>query len=66
MSSISSMSYKTVVARYNEDIDWLKRDMSNCIIYNKGEPLHLDNEIMLNNVGREGHFFERSWYYIFN
>jgi hypothetical protein len=47
------MSYKIVVARYNEDINWLNTEMNNCIIYNKGEKLNIDNEIMLDNVGRE-------------
>jgi hypothetical protein len=47
------MSYKIIVARYNEDIEWLKSEMSNCIIYNKGNKLNIDNEILLNNVGRE-------------
>ncbi len=47
------MTYQIVVARYNENIDWLKSEMSNCIIYNKGASLQLDNEIALKNVGRE-------------
>lgn len=47
------MSYKIVVARYNENIEWLKSDMSNCIIYNKGNKLNIYNEILLKNVGRE-------------
>jgi hypothetical protein len=47
------MSYKIIVARYNEPIDWLKSEMSNCVIVNKGEPLQIENEILLNNVGRE-------------
>ena len=49
------MSYTIVVARYNEDIRWLGSDISNCIIYNKGEKLPYTNinEIMLPNVGRE-------------
>lgn len=47
------MSYKIVVARYNENIEWLKSDMSNCIIYNKGDKLNIYNEILLKNVGRE-------------
>lgn len=46
-------TYKIVVARYNENIEWLKDDMKNCIIYNKGDKLHVENEIMLENVGRE-------------
>jgi len=47
------MSYKIVVARYNEDIQWLKRAKDNCIFYNKGNKLGIENEIMLENVGRE-------------
>jgi len=47
------MQYKIVVARYNENIDWLKSEMNNCIIYNKGNKLNIPNEIMLENVGRE-------------
>lgn len=47
-------SYKIIVARYNEDISWLKDEMENCIIYNKGEhSLNIDNEFMLDNLGRE-------------
>jgi archaellin len=47
------MSYTIVVARYNENIDWLRNEMHNCIIYNKGEKLNINNEIILENVGRE-------------
>jgi hypothetical protein len=47
------MSYIFVVARYNENIDWLEPEKDHCIIYNKGEKLQVENEIMLNNVGRE-------------
>jgi hypothetical protein len=47
------MSYKIIVARYNEDIQWLNDEMHNCIIYNKGEPLNIPNEILIENVGRE-------------
>ena len=46
-------SYKIVVARYNENIEWLNSLMNNCVIYNKGNNLGLSNEIMLENVGRE-------------
>jgi hypothetical protein len=42
-----------VVARYQEDIRWLSPIMKECIIYNKGFPLHLENEVLLKNVGRE-------------
>lgn len=47
------MSYKIIVARYNEDIRWLNTEMNNCIIYNKGDKLNIDNEIILENIGRE-------------
>ena len=47
------MSYIIVVARYNENIEWLNNEMENCIIYNKGNKLNIKNEIMLENVGRE-------------
>ena len=47
------MSYKIIVARYNENIEWLNSEMKNCIIYNKGNKLNIDNEVALENVGRE-------------
>lgn len=47
-----------VVSRYNEDVSWTKQ-FNNVIIYNKGEKLNDDtyNEILLHNVGREGHTY---------
>lgn len=48
-----SNTVEFVIARYNEDITWLTPIMNSCIIYNKGQPLHLPNEIPLKNVGRE-------------
>ena len=51
------MSFCIVVARYNEDVEWSKQ-FSNVIIYNKGQKLENSyNEILLNNVGREGHTY---------
>lgn len=47
------MSYTIVVARFNENISWLQSEHDHCIIYNKGEPLNIPNERMLDNVGRE-------------
>tara|TARA_B110000908_G_C10025200_1_gene344745 strand:+ start:116 stop:733 length:618 start_codon:yes stop_codon:yes gene_type:complete len=47
------MSYKIIVARYNENIEWFNSELSNCIIYNKGQKLGIENEILLKNVGRE-------------
>ena len=46
-----------IVARYNENIEWTKKFL-NVIIYNKGSKLEGNyNEILLNNVGREGHTY---------
>ena len=51
-----------IVARYNENLEWTKQ-FSNVIIYNKGNPLTDDfNEILLNNVGREGHTYYKHIY----
>jgi len=47
------MSYKIVVARCYENVDWLIYDSDNTIIYNKGDKLDLPNEVHLENVGRE-------------
>jgi hypothetical protein len=47
------MSYKIVVSRYDENIEWIKSEMKNSIIYNKGKKLNIDNEVILKNVGRE-------------
>lgn len=47
------MSYKIIVSRYNENINWLNGEIENCIIYNKGNKLNIENEICLKNVGRE-------------
>lgn len=52
---------KIIVARYNESIEWTK-EFSNVIVYNKGEKLNIDNEIMLENVGREGHTYYKYIY----
>ncbi len=37
---------KLVVARYNENINWTKQ-FKDVIIYNKGDSLNINNEIML-------------------
>jgi hypothetical protein len=52
-----NISYKIIVARYNENIEWLNSELNNCIVYNKGEKLNIDNEIILKNVGRESETF---------
>jgi hypothetical protein len=56
------MTYKIIIARYNESLEWTKQ-FSNVIIYNKGEKLEeCYNEIKLENVGREGHTYYKYIY----
>ena len=56
------MNFCIVVARYKENLQWTKQFL-NVIIYNKGLPLRNDfNEILLNNVGREGHTYYKHIY----
>jgi len=50
-----------IVARYNEDISWTN-EFENVLIYNKGTPLNLPNEIILPNVGREPHTYYKYIY----
>ena len=48
---------KIVVARYKENIDWVKQ-FPNVTVYNKGEELNNGlYEVLLENVGREGHTY---------
>ena len=52
------MSFAIIVSRYNEPINWTN-EFPNVLIYNKGVN-DLDesyNQIMLDNVGREGHTY---------
>ena len=56
------MSFKIIIARYCENVEWSKQ-FSNVIIYNKGTPLDNGyNEVFLNNVGREGHTYYKYIY----
>jgi len=56
------MNFCIVVARYNEDLEWTKNFL-NIIVYNKGNSLTDDfNQILLNNVGREGHTYYKHIY----
>jgi hypothetical protein len=51
------MNICIVVARYNENVEWSK-NFSNVIVYNKGDKLNSGyNEVLLPNVGREGHTY---------
>jgi hypothetical protein len=53
---------RIVVARYNENIEWTKQ-FPNTIIYNKGNKLEDGyDEILLENVGREGHTYYKHIY----
>lgn len=56
-------SFEVVVARYNEDLSWIKKEFPNekVIVYNKGEDdLNLPSNctiIKLPNLGREAHTY---------
>ncbi len=56
---------KIIIARYKEDISWIKnikKQYKDIIVYNKGSSLNIENEIMTENVGREGHTFYKYIY----
>ncbi len=56
---------KIIIARYKEDITWtkdIKKELKDIIVYNKGPSLNIDNEIMMENVGKEGHTFYKYIY----
>ncbi len=46
-----------VVARYNENIDWLEPYLSDSTIYNKGRSIAGKDTVPLPNIGREGHSY---------
>lgn len=49
-----------VVARYNENLDWLKKAPWEYIVFNKGKknlPKWIKNEVKLPNIGREAHTY---------
>lgn len=49
-----------VVARYNENMDWLKDLPWDYIVFNKGEddlPSWIKNQVRLPNIGREAHTY---------
>ena len=53
-------NFQIIVARYNEDIQWLKKFKSITLIYNKGKldnQLNEFNVIQLPNYGRESHTY---------
>tara|TARA_Y100000389_G_scaffold196763_1_gene230223 strand:- start:3572 stop:4255 length:684 start_codon:yes stop_codon:yes gene_type:complete len=54
---LKKINYKIIVCRYNECINWLYNDLSNCFIYNTGPKLNISNEINIENVGREANVY---------
>lgn len=54
-----TLNYKIVVARYNENIEWLYEKFNNLVVYNKFYPLNIPNEIMVPNFGRESETYLR-------
>lgn len=48
-----------VVARYNENVDWVLPYDDIAVVYNKGpaDIPHFKNMIILKNIGREGHIY---------
>jgi hypothetical protein len=60
------MGFCILVARYNENVDWaffFQNEIQNVIIYNKGTELNnCSNQILLTNVGREGHSYYKYIY----
>jgi nucleoside-diphosphate-sugar epimerase len=57
------MSYKIIIARYNECLKWInKMNIDNIVIYNKGND-YVENAIQKKNIGRE---VESFFHYIVN
>ena len=58
------MKILTVVARYNEDLEWVKQLSTDIVIYNKGESIEFPC-LTVENYGRESETFTRfivDWY----
>ena len=53
----SKKNIEIVVARYNENLDWLNYYSPFMTIYNKGDNMVNPEEIKLNNIGREAHTY---------
>lgn len=57
---IDSKSVEVVVARYNENLEWIEPLGDICTIYNKGDILYnskINKVINLPNIGRESHTY---------
>jgi hypothetical protein len=62
-------NYMLIVARYNEDTEWVRKYVPNVVIYNKGSKENIDDTLWpyvvdLPNVGREAHTF--LWHIVHN
>jgi UDP-galactopyranose mutase len=53
---LCKVKYEIVVARYNENLDWLKDYLFITKIYNKGND-EINNSYKIKNVGRESHTY---------
>ena len=55
------MNYKFIIAHYNENLDWIKKEAKNTYIYHKGNEIKPRFDCFhwekLPNVGREGHTY---------
>lgn len=51
------MRIQYVVAHYNEDINWLRCEDKDIIIYNKGSNIDFPKVVQLENIGREAHTY---------
>ena len=52
---------KIIIARCDEDINW-SLEFKNILIYNKGNKINIDNELLTENVGRECHTYYKYIY----
>lgn len=55
----NSKKMTMIVARYDENLDWLKEVPWNYIVLNKGRklPAWIKNQVKLQNIGREAHSY---------
>lgn len=56
INSLKKDNYEIIVARYNEDLSWLKKHQHLLTIYDKGNKLN-NFTINIDNVGRESHTY---------
>ena len=54
---ITKKDIEIVVARYNENLNWLNHYFKFITVYNKGNSRLCDKDIKLDNIGRESHTY---------